>query len=31
MYIQAHYVIDVVLGFIAAGTIYLLVERYRPV
>lgn len=31
MYIQAHYVIDVILGFIAAGTIYVLVERYRPV
>ena len=31
MYIQMHYVIDVILGFIAAGTIYLLVERYRPV
>ncbi|MBN1446598.1 MAG: phosphatase PAP2 family protein [Bacteroidetes bacterium] len=31
MYIQAHYVIDVVLGFIAAGMIYVLVERYKPV
>lgn len=31
MYIQAHYVIDVMLGVVAALTIYTLVERYKPV
>jgi hypothetical protein len=30
MYIQAHYVIDVMLGIVAAFTIFTLVEKYKP-